>query len=343
MTVTIKDVAKLAGVAPSTVSRVIANNPRISDSTKQRVREAMDYLGYHPNINARSLAARSTHAIGLVMPSSADKAFQNPFFPEVIRGISTKAHEKGFALYISTGMNEQEIFDGVVGMVQGSRVDGIILLSSSMDDKIVEFLYKSHFPFIVIGKPYKYEDKISHVDNDNFRATQELTQHLIDLGHDRIAFIGGSLNLVMTTDRLLGYEKALRKANIPYRGDYIIHEEFLKEGGRGAVAALLALEQPPTAFVVMDDLMALGVLGMLSEKRIVVPDEVSVVSFNNVMLAELSNPPLTSVDINIFQLGYSAADSLLGLFENEDKKPERIIISHKIIERMSSASAVKKD
>lgn len=240
-------------------------------------------------------------------------------------------------------MNEQEIFDGVVGMVQGSRVDGIILLSSSMDDKIVEFLYKSHFPFIVIGKPYKYEDKISHVDNDNFRATQELTQHLIDLGHDRIAFIGGSLNLVMTTDRLLGYEKALRKANIPYRGDYIIHEEFLKEGGRGAVAALLALEQPPTAFVVMDDLMALGVLGMLSEKRIVVPDEVSVVSFNNVMLAELSNPPLTSVDINIFQLGYSAADSLLGLFENEDKKPERIIISHKIIERMSSASAVKKD
>ena len=341
MTVTIKDVAKLAGVAPSTVSRVIANNPRISDSTKKKVREAMDYLGYHPNINARSLAARSTQSLGLVMPSSADKAFQNPFFPEVIRGISTKAHEKGFALYISTGMNEQEIFDGVVEMVQGRRVDGIILLSTSMDDKIVEYLYKCHFPFTVIGKPYKYEEKISHVDNDNFRATRELTQHLIDLGHERIAFIGGSLNLVMTTDRLLGYEKALRKANIPYREDYIIHEEFLKEGGRGAVEALTALKEPPTAFVVMDDLMALGVLGMLSEKGIIVPDDVSVVSFNNVMLAELSSPPLTSVDINIFQLGYQAADSLLERLENDNKKPERIIIPHKIIDRMSSAPLIK--
>ncbi|KQL50743.1 LacI family transcriptional regulator [Heyndrickxia shackletonii] len=337
MTVTIKDVAKLAGVAPSTVSRVIANNPRISDSTKKKVRDAMDYLGYHPNINARSLAARSTQALGLVMPSSADKAFQNPFFPEVIRGISTKAHEKGFALYISTGMNEAEIFDGVVEMVQGRRVDGIILLSTSMDDKIVEYLYSSHFPFTVVGKPYKYENKISHVDNDNYRAAGELTKHLIDLGHERIAFIGGSLNLVMTTDRLLGYERALRNANIPFREDYIVHEEFLKEGGSGAVEALMALAEPPTAFVVMDDLMALGVLGMLSEKGISVPDDVSVVSFNNVMLAELSNPPLTSVDINIFQLGYRAADCLLDTLENEDKKPERIIIPHKIIDRMSSA------
>ncbi|MGV3466304.1 MAG: LacI family DNA-binding transcriptional regulator [Heyndrickxia sp.] len=343
MTVTIRDVAKLAGVAPSTVSRVIANNPRISDSTKKKVREAMDYLGYHPNINARSLAARSTQALGLVMPSSANKAFQNPFFPEVIRGISTKAHEKGFALYISTGMNEEEIFDGVVEMVQGRRVDGIILLSTSMDDKIVEYLYLSHFPFTVVGKPFKYEDKISHVDNDNYRAAGELTKHLIDLGHERIAFIGGSLNLVMTTDRLLGYERALRNAKIPFREDYIIHEEFLKEGGSGAVEALMALKEPPTAFVVMDDLMALGVLGMLSEKGVSVPDDVSVVSFNNVMLAELANPPLTSVDINIFQLGYTAADCLLDSIENEDKKPERIIIPHKIIDRMSSASYKKKE
>mgnify|MGYP005845750491 CR=1 FL=1 len=335
MAVTIKDVAKLANVAPSTVSRVIADNPRISEKTKERVREAMAELGYHPNFIARSLANQSTQAIGLVMPSGADKVFQNPFFPEVIRGISIGAHEKQYALHMSTGVTEDEIFEGVVHMVQGRRVDGVVLLYSRVEDEILNYLQEKEFPFVVIGKPFKHVEEITHVDNDNYRVTKEVTEYLIGLGHDRIAFVGGNLNFVVTVDRLLGYEKAIRNANLKFRNEYIVHEEFLKEGGQEAVTELLSLADPPTALVVTDDLMALGVLNTLNEMGIVVPDDISIVSFNNALLSEISRPPLTSVDINIFHLGYEATKSLIQKVENPNEPVKRIIIPARIVKRHS--------
>lgn len=335
MAVTIKDVAKLANVAPSTVSRVIANSPRISEATKQKVNKAMDELGYHPNLNARSLASQSTQTIGLVMPSSGDVVFQNPFFPTVLQGISEGAHENKYALHMTTGKSEKETLEAVIYMVQGKRVDGVILLNSKVEDKVISFLIERDFPFVLIGKPYKHVEEITHVDNDNVRAMSEATNYLIGHGHREIAFIGGSLDLVVTVDRLLGYKRALEKAEIKLRNEYIIHEEFLREGGQEAVRELMALDHPPTALVVADDFMALGVLNTLDELGISVPEDLSVVSFNNVLLAEMAKPPLTSVDINIFDLGYQASRNLIQKIENSNEPTKRIIISHKLIERLS--------
>ncbi|CAM4136507.1 LacI family DNA-binding transcriptional regulator [Lederbergia lenta] len=337
MAITIKDVAKFANVAPSTVSRVIADNPRISEKTKKRVREAMEELGYHPNFIARSLASQSTEVIGLVMPGSADKTFQNPFFSNILRGLSESAHEKNYALQMTTGKTVDEIYENVVHMVQGGRVDGLVLLNSRADDKIMEYLRKRDFPFVVIGKPYMHEEEITHVDNDNFRASKEATEYLLELGHESIAFIGGDLSLVVTIDRLLGYEKALRIAGIELNNQYVIHEEFLREGGREAISELLKLSDHPTALVVADDLMALGVLNTLAELNISVPEDISIVSFNNVLFAEVANPQLTSVDINIFTLGYEAAKNLILKINNPNEPVKRIIIPHKLIIRESSA------
>jgi DNA-binding LacI/PurR family transcriptional regulator len=335
MAITIKDVALRAKVAPSTVSRVIANSPRISEATKLKVNKAMEELGYHPNLNARSLASQSTQTIGLVMPSSGDVVFQNPFFPTVLQGISEGAHEKNYALHMTTGKSEKETLEAVVHMVQGKRVDGMILLNSKVEDKVISYLKGIDFPFVLIGKPYKDVEEITHVDNDNFRAMKEATDYLIGHGHEKIAFIGGSLDLVVTVDRLLGYERALRNAGIELKNEYIIHEEFLREGGQEGVAELMSLEQPPTAIVVTDDFMALGVLNKLDELGISVPDDISIVSFNNVLLAEMARPPLTSVDINIFDLGYQASRNLIQKIEDHKEPTKRIIISHKLIERFS--------
>lgn len=335
MAVTIKDVAKLAGVAPSTVSRVIANSPKISEKTKMVVRESMEQLGYHPNFNARSLANCSSQALGLIMPSSANEAFQNPFFPEVIRGISTIAHKKEYAILMSTGQTEKEIFEGVKRMVQGGRVDGIFLLYSREDDLIQKYLHDLDFPFTVIGKPYRNVDSTIHVDNDNFGAAKSVTECLIQLGHKRIGFIGGDINLVVTKERQAGYQEALQNANLEIKEQYIVHEEFLKEGGKEAVSGLMSLDERPDALVVVDDLMAVGVLNMLNEMKIKVPDEISVISFNNSMLAEFSHPPLTSVDINIFELGYQAAKHLIEKINNPQEPAKRIIVPYKIIERSS--------
>jgi len=342
MAVTIKDVAKLANVAPSTVSRVIANSPRISEKTKQKVREAMEQLSYHPNFIARSLASQSTQTIGLVMPSATDVVFQNPFFPTVLRGLSEGAHEKQYGLYMTTGKTDEEIYDGVVQMVQGGRVDGVVLLYSKVEDKILTYLQSQDIPFVVIGKPFKNVEEITHVDNDNFRATKEVTEYLIGLGHDHIAFVGGNLNFVVTVERLLGYEKALRDHHIPLNNDYIVHEQFLREGGQEAVRELLSLSTPPTALVVADDLMALGVLNTLDEMGIVVPEDISIVSFNNVLLSEMSRPPLTSVDINIFDLGYEAAKSLIQMIKNPKEPIKRIIIPYELIKRHTCSQPTMK-
>lgn len=337
MAITIKDVAKLANVAPSTVSRVIANSPRISQKTKDKVREAMEQLGYHPNFNARSLANKSTNTIGIVMPSAANKAFQNPFFPEVIRGISTKAHQEGFGLYLSTGQTEDEIFEEVVHMVQGGRVDGIILLYSKVNDRIMPYLQQQKFPFVLIGRPYeeKLESEITFVNNDNFKAAKTVTEYLIILGHQRIAFIGGELEFVVTVDHKKGYEQALKNANIPLNKDFIVYHKELQEGGQDAVIELMSLSQSPTAIVVSDDIMTFGVMRMLSEMGLKVPEDISIVSFNNVLISELSSPPMTTVDINIFGLGYEATNLLIEKVKIPALESKNVIIPHKLVKRQT--------
>ncbi|WP_280769314.1 LacI family DNA-binding transcriptional regulator [Salipaludibacillus daqingensis] len=343
MAVTIKDVAKIANVAPSTVSRVIANSPRISEPTKEKVREAMKELGYHPNFNARSLANKSTKTIGLVMPNSANKTFQNPFFPEVIRGISSKAHQLEYGLYLSTGQTEEEIFEEVQDMVQGKRVDGIVLLYSKVNDKVMNYLYNEKFPFTVIGRPYDDQMKdITYVNNDNLKAAKTVTEYLILLGHQQIAFIGGNLDTVVTLDHMKGYEKALTNAGIEPRKDYVVFHEELQEGGQEAVIDLMSLTDRPTALIVADDIMTFGVMRMLNEMEVKVPDDISIISFNNVMISELSTPPMTTVDINIFSLGYEAANCLIDEIIHPEMESKQVIIPHKMIKRQSCQRLVRK-
>ncbi|MGJ9382556.1 LacI family transcriptional regulator [Salipaludibacillus neizhouensis] len=336
MTITIKDVAKVANVAPSTVSRVIANSPRISERTKERVREAMKELDYHPNFNARSLANKNTKTIGLVMPNSANKTFQNPFFPEVIRGISSKAHQLDYGLYLSTGQTEEEIYEEVQDMVQGRRVDGIILLYSKMNDKVMNYLYKEKFPFSVIGRPYDPNMKdVTYVNNDNFKAAKNVTEYLLLLGHRQIAFVGGNLDTVVTIDHMEGYNQALLNADISPRSDYVVFHEELQEGGQEAVIDLMSLSERPTALIVADDIMTFGVMRMLNEMEVKVPDDISIISFNNVMISELSSPPMTTVDINIFSLGFEAANCLIDRIIHPLTDAKKVIIPHKMIKRQT--------
>ncbi|MGJ9457674.1 LacI family DNA-binding transcriptional regulator [Oceanobacillus sp. CF4.6] len=340
--VTIKDVAKATGVSPSTVSRVIADNPRISPETKKKVRKSLKELGYHPNISARNLVAKSTKAIGVIMPSSADKALQNPFFPEILRGVGSVTHRMQYSMTLSSGQTEEEIFEEVQRMVHGSYVDGVILLYSRINDRVMNFLRENEFPFLIVGKPYENINEITHVDNDNFSAGKEITKYLIDHGHERIAFIGGSKELFVTLDRESGYEAALKEAGLEVVETYKIHTEFLKSGGREAVENLLALEKRPTGIVVSDDLMSLGVLSMLEESGVNVPQDISLVSFNNVYLSEITRPALTTVDIQIQQLGAQSAKALIEKTINEKEPAKRIIIPHRIVCRDSVRIRPKK-
>lgn len=335
MNITIKEVAKLAGVSPSTVSRVISDSPRISDETKQAVREIMDELGYHPNAIARSLVNKATNTIGIVMPQSTERAFLNPFFPQALSGVSAAAHEQGYCILLSTGKSEKEQLESIQNIVMGGRVDGVIIMYSSVDNSAMDALERLRTPVVVIGKPLKSKSAL-YVDNDNVEASFGVTEKLIKNGHKRIAFISGSFRLVVSLDRLDGYMNALKKYEIPFTKEYIVElSEFIKEGAYERTKQLLSLEERPTALVVTDDVMAFGAMDAIKESGLRIPEDIEVMSFNNVPSAELTSPSLTSVDIDAFALGYESSKLIIEKIRGEAKR-DRVIVPTNIIYRESS-------
>ena len=335
MSVTIKDVAMRANVAPSTVSRVISDSPLISEKTKVKVRKIMDEMGYHLNYNAQMLALQSTKTIGIVMKNSTKESMHNSFFPEVIRGISALCSKYDFSISLTTGESEEEIFNDVVKMVRGKRVDGMIVLYSKKEDKVVPYLIESGIPFVVIGKPLIESSKIMFVDNDNVQAAKEATDYLLKLGHEKVSFIGEDEQFEVGEARLNGFSQAMRGKELDVPDAYIRNMGFDIDKGKQIIAELMKLAEPPTAFVVQNDLNALIVLTALSEMNIKVPDDVSMISFNNSMISKVSNPPLTTVDTQIYQLGYEAASCLIELVKDPAMFKKSVIIPTIILERKS--------
>ena len=335
MSVTIKDVAMRADVAPSTVSRVISDSPLISGKTKSKVRKVMDEMGYHLNYNAQMLALQSTKTIGIVMKNSTKESMHNSFFPEVIRGISALCSKYDFSISLTTGESEEEIFIDVVKMVRGKRVDGMIVLYSKKKDKVVPYLIESGIPFVVIGKPLIETSKVMFVDNDNVQAAKEATDYLLNLGHEKISFIGEDELFEVVEARLSGFNQAMRGKGLDVPTEYIKNMELDIDQGKQIVAELTKLAEPPTAYVVQNDLNALIILTALSEMNIKVPDDVSMISFNNSMISKVSNPPLTTVDTQIYQLGYEAASCLIELVKDPTKFKKSVIIPTIILERKS--------
>lgn len=334
MTVTIKDVAKRAGVSPSTVSRVMSNHPRISRETVRKVKEIMEELGYHSNIMARSLVSNKTYTLGMVLPRPAEELFQNHFFAENIRGITTQASRAGYDVLMTAGHSEQEELEAVTRLVKGKRVDGIILLQSRKIDPLIAFLKKEQFPFILIG--HYGDDDILCVDNNNVQAAFDATAHLISQGHERIGFVSGPPNLTVSQDRLEGYKKALADNGLRSESEWIVEGEFLQESGYRAMSFFMNLPERPTALVVIDDIVTFGILRGLTELGYKVPDDLSLVSFNNIALSELSSPPLSSIDIGIYQLGYMASQQLIRLIQGDKPQQLRTIVPHRLIVRESS-------
>ncbi|MCG0313439.1 MAG: LacI family transcriptional regulator [Calditerricola sp.] len=340
MSVTIKDVARLAGVSPSTVSRVLANHPKISQETARRVREAMERLGYVPNAAAKSLVSQTTQTLGIILPRAAEELFVNPFFPEVLRGISVQAQQAGYDLLLASGSTDREEREAVARLVLGRRVDGVLLLCSRSGDPVIRFLREQRFPFVLIGRAEDDEGsgEIVSVDTDNVRAAYDATRHLLEKGHRCIAFISGPQTFVVRQDRLAGYRAALAEADIPVRPEWVIEAPFLQEGGYLALDRLLHMPERPTALVVTDDIIAIGILRRLYQYGWRVPDDLALVSFNNVALAELTTPPLTTVDIDIYRLGTTAISLLLRRITGEVLPSPRVIVPHRLIVRESCKS-----
>ncbi len=212
MAVTIKDVAKRAGVAPSTVSRVIADNKAISEATKIRVREAMKELNYRPNANARNLVQQTANAVGIVFPSEDSSFYHNPFFTAILREINVEAINEGYSIILSIGETLEQRYQQVQQLVLEQRVDGLLFLYSNPEDPIIQFAHKEKIPFTIIG--YMDHPEINFVDNDNYHAGQMVAEALIKKGYEQLYLLGGNTDLSHIAHREAGVRSIADKNHI---------------------------------------------------------------------------------------------------------------------------------
>lgn len=331
MKVTIKDVAREANVATSTVSRVLSNSHKISDKTKEKVKEAIKKLNYTPNIIARGLANNRTRILAVILPKEAEDIFSNPFFVQAMKGISIYAQKENYYImyaFKQEGKDDKEWFKK---FIDSNLVDGICLLNSKENDDTINYLNDIEFPFVVIGRPDEVNN-VLWVDNNNVKAMYDLVQMLIDYGHKEIAFIGAKANLNVSRDRLKGYKQALIDNRIEIKNSLIYEaEEFTQSNGSYAINKILDSNRP-TAVVATDDLLAFGAQETLNELGV---KNMSIAGFNNIPMSEYQNPPLSSVDINAEELGFYATKLIIDRLEEKSSNRNSYIIDTKLIERES--------
>lgn len=331
MKVTIKDVAKEAGVAPSTVSRVLSGNDKISEETKKIVNEAIKKLKYKPNVIARSLANNKTCTLGIILPNEPDASFANPFFIQVMQGISKYVQQNHYYMMYAFYKDEKEKVEYIKEFAHNGMVDGIILIKSQDKDQGIEYLQHIDFPFVVIGRPEE-SSKNLWVDNDNIGVTYNLVSRMIEDGHKVIGFIGGEQQWAVSRERFEGYRKALTDHGINYEVDLVYHgDKFDKVTGEEGIK-VLSQNDKLTAIIATDDMIAIGVNDYFIRNNI---NNISLVGINNTILAEYQNPPLASIDINAGKLGYYASKLLMEALKNNKQEKQYHIIETEFIERES--------
>ena len=335
MTVTIRDVAALAGVAPSTVSRTCKDHRSISEETKAKVRRAMDQLGYEYIAPTDVRRYQNSKTIGIILPPSSRQAYENPFYLEAIRGIGQFCNGHKYTSTVITGQSNEEILDAIQTTVSESYVDGFIVLYSKEDDKIVDYLYSEGFTYVLIGKAKQFTNETIYIDNDNIMAGKQAAEYLISLGHQKIAYLGSESIMIFSSDRKAGYHMALMQNDLPIEKSYCIEVDNVFMDECKPLWELLRSENRPTAMVVSDDILAVSLERVCNQCGISIPEDLSIISFNDSLFAKLTSPQLTSIDVNSFQLGIEAASQLINHIENPNLLATKIIVPHRIIERDS--------
>ena len=335
MAVTVKDVAKRAGVSPSTVSRVCNNNPSISKETRQRVQQAIEELGYELPAASEPQLLQAVKSIGIVLPPSDRETYENTFYLKAIRGISQVCNQRQVASTVVTGRDYEEILQSIQTLHRGGGVDGFIMLYSKKDDIIVDYLCEHGLLYVIVGKPSELANQTICIDNDNLLAGREAADYLYGLGHRRIGYIGSKNDFIYAADRRSGYQLSLLLHGLPIRPDYCVEMEGVNSDGPSTLQALLSQEDRPTAFVVSDDMLALALERVCVQMHLSIPKDISIIAFNNSLYAQLASPQLTAVDINSYQLGQEAANQLINHAENPNLAATKIVVPHRIVERDS--------
>lgn len=330
MPLTLEDIARMAGVSRSTVSRVINGDENVKAETRERVEAVIRQLNFQPNLAARSLASHRTDVVGLVIPAGTQEIFSDPYFGILIQGVSQACNIHNYSVMLWLADPEYERV-AMRKILHSGLLDGVIVSSMLIEDPIVYALYKSKMPFVLVGRHPSLN--VNYVDVDNVGGAREVTSHLIRLGRRRIATIAGPQNMIAGIDRLRGYREALEAHGLPVLPELIAEGGFMERGGFEAMQRLLAAR--PDAVFAASDTMALGALHALSRAGVRVPDDVAVVGFDDIPAAARFEPPLTTVRQPIHEMGYQAMMTLLDVIQRPEAGPRHVILSTELVIRQS--------
>ncbi|HEV7322235.1 MAG TPA: LacI family DNA-binding transcriptional regulator [Ensifer sp.] len=309
----IKDIAERAGVSVATVSRALSGSSLVTDETRKRIDALARELNYRPNVSARNLRTRRSMSVLLVV-----RDVGNPFYLEILKGVEATARAAGYAVLMGNTENDPDREVEYFNMLRDGHADGMILMTGKLPTtEPGDSAHVSHLPIVVALEMIETEG-FPHVQIDNAAAAREAVEHLIGLGHRRIAHIAGPLPEVMASHRREGYRLAMRQAGLPVPEGFEVRGDYLLESGEACAAALFDLPQPPTAIFVANDEMAYGAIHTLRRLGRDVPGDVSVVGFDDLYLSKAFYPPLTTVSQPRAEIGRTAMSLLLRILSGDD-------------------------
>ncbi len=330
---TIKEVAKAAGVSISTVSKVINDAPTISKETKQRIRDIMKEMNYYPNVIARSFVRQSSKNIGIIMELKRNYAFLNSHIYEILGGIEGVLSENGYMVTLLNTTSMGNSLEPYEKIIREKRVDGLIIHIVDLDKTLCKRMDELNFPYIVIGQP-DFESNMCWIDINNKTSGELAAKHLIDKGYRRIAFLGSNTNI--SKNRLFGFKSAMADANVKLMKEYITEGDPSIESSEEMMDKLLILPTPPDSVICLNNFVAMGALQAIKKRNLKIPQDLAIISFDNYPLSMFTEPPLSVVDNDVFELGSYAAKALLYKLENPNIQLHYSMLSPNLIIRESS-------
>jgi LacI family transcriptional regulator len=338
--VNIKDIARLANVSHTTVSRALNNKSRIRPETKEKILSIARQLNYRPNFIARSLVMKRTKTIGLVITTIA-----NPFYTELSQGIETTARQLGYNIIFCSTNYDLETEKQYIEMLRSKGVDGIIFTSAHIGDPNIVELAEEGFPIILVNRRTyhpRVKERVDYVGVDNHLGGYMAVEHLIRLGHQRIGVVGGSSESSVGLERLEGGKKALEAYGIEQREDYFLGGNFLRESGYQGGKRFLQMAEPPSAIFATNDYMAIGVYQALVEEGVKVPEEIALIGFNDIELSGMKGIDLSTIGQKKFEMGTIAVELLVKRIEgSESGPPKEILLKPELVIRKTCGYYLK--
>lgn len=331
MKATIYDVAKEAGVSIATVSKVINGKGKISEETRELVIAIMERLDYQPSVIASALAGKKTFTLGLLVPD-----ISNPFFAEIARAIEDQGQRHGYSVVMCSTDNKDEKVERYIALLLQKSVDGIIIATGIDQKHILEQLLSKRIPVVLLARDMPLV-AVNTVVVDDFVGGSLAASHLLELGHQRIAILGENPKVFSSRERIRGFRQTMEDRHVPFREDWLRYGDYKMEDGKLRALQLLQAEDRPTAIFACNDMLAVGALQAAKETGTRVPGELSIVSFDNTILAMVTDPPLTTIAQPMEYMGKMVVDLIVDELSGENGIRQRTVLRPELLIRASTA------